>query len=681
MKFEHPGVLFAFLLLAIPIIIHLFNFRRYKNLYFSSLLFLKQIDEQTKSTQKLKHLLVLLMRVLAFSALILAFSQPYIPAEKNNSPTGAPVLAIYIDNSFSMSLKGTEGELLSEAREQARKMIQKADDETRILLATNEMSGIEQRLYTKNDALNRLDKITFSSQVRPAGEVITWMRESIAEENRSHDKIGTIQYIILSDFQKVSGSFSRLTEDKDNYYYPIQLVAQEQSNLSVDSIWFNDPNFKTGINNELNIKITNHGKQDLSNIELQLDINGTKRDVFVDIHAEQSIITPVNYSDYKPGIKRGLIKLNDKQLFFDDEYYFTYEVKAHTSVLIIDGKYAVSNISKVYNLDSYYQVQSVSETAFNNDFLKEKDLVVINGIQAISSGMESVLTSFVKEGGTLLVFPGEDADLNSYNIFLNKLKMPSLGSSQTEGLKVKNLQYNDLFFKGVFEKKPEQLNLPLQTKVYKTANTTQSNSVQLITLQNGMPLFVRSNSSQNIFLFCSSLTPAYGNFVSNALFSTIVLRSGELSQRRIPISLVIGQDGKFPVYKITASEKPLHLQNEEIDYIPVTERINQVQYISIAGPASKNLKAGLYTITGEQPLGTIALNYDRTESDIRTLTPDEIKNGLAEKGIQHVTFSSIKEGQSLSNIQLNRPTEYWRIFLVLALVFLLTEMLVIRILK
>ena len=681
MKFEYPGFLFAFLLLAIPIIIHLFNFRRYKVLYFSSLQFLKQVDEQTKSTQKLKHLLVLIARLLTFSALILAFAQPYLPVEKNGKSGGNPVLAIYLDNSFSMTLKGTEGDLLSEAREQARTLIQKASIETRIILATNELSGIEQRLVTKLEALNRLDKIETSPLVKNTDVVINWMRDIIDKEEATVQKLGSRQFVILSDFQKSSSSFKNLKPDSTSYYFPVQLVPQNLSNVYIDTIWFNDPNFKVGINNEVNVRIKNTGEKDLTNVELQLDVNGTKRDVFVDLAANQTFTTTINYTDLKPGLKKGKVKVNDKQVYFDDEYFFSYEVKSNSQVLIINGKSAVSNVERVYNLDDYYQVKSVDETAFTADMINQKDFIVVNGINEISSGTASLLLSFIQEGGSLILFPGENIENNSWNSLLQKLKMPLLGALQTEGVKVKSINYNDLFFNGVFEKKPENLNLPLQTKIYKITSGSSSNAMNLIQLQNGLPLFVRSNSNYSVFLFGSSLSPSFGNFTSNALFSTILLRSAEMSQRRIPIALTIGSDSKFPVYNAPKKESPLHLKSSEIDFIPQTEKINQITYISIAGIEANVLKSGLYSIENEITLSNLALNYNRSESDISTLTENEISAEFALQEVENVKFTTIDEGQSISRIELEKPKEYWRIFVWLALLFVLTEMILIKFLK
>lgn len=681
MKFEHPGFLFAFLLLAIPILIHLFNFRRYKTLYFSSLQFLKQVDQETKSVQKLKHLLVLITRILAFSALIIAFAQPYIPVDKTSKAGEIPVLAIYLDNSFSMTMKGTEGELISEAREQARKLINQASEETRILLVTNEMNSLEQRLASKADAIDRLDQIKVSSMVRNTGEVLNWMRDELEKESANQQKIGTKQFVILSDFQKNSSDLAKLKSDSANYYYPIQFVPQVFSNIYIDSIWFNDPNFKVDVNNELNIRVKNVGNQDLASVELQVEINDTKRSAFVEVEANQETVVAINYSDLKPGIKKGVARINDKQLYFDDDYFFSYEVKKNASILIINGENAVPNINQVYRLDSYYQVTEVNENSITQDVLQGKNLVVINGMNDISTGFSSTIFDFVKQGGALALFPGEKINASSWNQLLIQLNMPTLGAVQSEGVKIKSIQHQDAFFKGVFEKKPDNLNLPLQNKIYRTNNHSKSNALNLIQLQNGSPLLVRSNSNYTVFLFGSSLAPSFGNLTSNALFSTIVLRMAEMSQTRLPLSLTIGSDSKFPIFKMPKTESPIHLKNQEIDFIPSMEKLNQINYISIAGPASNILQAGLYELVSEKSLGTIALNYNRQESDIRTFKINEVKDLFTEREILNVKTTSISQGQSLSMTDLDKPIEYWRIFLILAIAFLIAEMAIIRFVK
>ena len=82
MKFLYPQFLWALFAIAIPIIIHLFNFRRFKRVYFSNVALLKQVDLETKKSSKVRHLLVLLARILAITCLVLAFAQPYFPEKE-----------------------------------------------------------------------------------------------------------------------------------------------------------------------------------------------------------------------------------------------------------------------------------------------------------------------------------------------------------------------------------------------------------------------------------------------------------------------------------------------------------------------------------------------------------------------------------------------------------------------
>ena len=679
MKFEYPQFFFAFFLLLIPIIIHLFNFRKYKTLYFSSLLFVKQVNEETKSTQKLKHLLILISRLLAFSALIFAFAQPYKPVS-GKGRGGYPFIGIYIDNSFSMSMKGSEGELLSMGKEKARALIRKAAPDTRFMLVTNNFEGFEQRLVSRNEALERLDKIDFSPLVKQTGDVISWMKQGISSQMIQETQLSSRQLILLSDFQQNSSSLTELQPDKEIFYYPIQLQPQATGNLAIDSVWFSDPNFKIGINNELQVRVRNYSGQDFVNVELHLEVNNTKRDVFVDMKANESVVVPITYSDLSAGIKKGKLQINDKQMNFDDDYYFSYEVKEKSNVLIIDGENAVPHIGVVYNLDRYYETRSISSNAFTANSTEQKDLIILNGWNSFSSGSIELLRNFAQEGGTIAFFPGENIDRQSVNSFLSRLNGPALQGETSSGVKIQRIVYEDPFFQGMFEKKPEKLNLPAQSKAYQVSG--RGGIFPLIVMQSGSPLFFRLGGSNKCFVFASSLTDAFGNFKSNALFSSVLLRIAEMSQRRYPIALTIGSELQFPVFHVPESEEPLKLKTEEMEFIPEVSREKDLSYISISKRSvSADLKSGLYEIYKGKTLGYMALNYKRSESDVKTMKQREIETAFSEKGIANVSFASLKDASEAALIKIEKPKEYWRIFLVLALLFLLVEMSLLKWMK
>ena len=113
MIFLYPLFLFALLALAIPVIIHLFNFKRYKTVYFSNVPLLKRIKQESRKKTQLKQLLILIARLLAIASLVFAFSRPYIPLNKRTSNASRQVVAIYIDNTFSMKAEGENGRCLN----------------------------------------------------------------------------------------------------------------------------------------------------------------------------------------------------------------------------------------------------------------------------------------------------------------------------------------------------------------------------------------------------------------------------------------------------------------------------------------------------------------------------------------------------------------------------------------
>jgi hypothetical protein len=108
MQFKHPEILYFLFLLIIPILVHLFQLRRFKKEYFTNVQFLKELSIQTRKSSKLKKWLLLCTRLLLLTFLILAFAQPFFTAKESKKATNE--MYIILDNSFSMQAKGKKGE-------------------------------------------------------------------------------------------------------------------------------------------------------------------------------------------------------------------------------------------------------------------------------------------------------------------------------------------------------------------------------------------------------------------------------------------------------------------------------------------------------------------------------------------------------------------------------------------
>jgi hypothetical protein len=294
--------------------------------------------------------------------------------------------------------------------------------------------------------------------------------------------------------------------------------------------------------------------------------------------------------------------------------------------------------------------------------------------------MDEDLVEFNKLGGSIFIFPGNNIDFSEYRLFLKALNLPELGPFVSNGLKIDQINFKDPFFRGVFEKENKSLNLPSVTKSYSSKNLKQETAFPLISFRNGAPLLLKSK--ENAYLFLSSLNTDFGNFIGNALFPTILLRAGELSTQNYPLFALIGEENRIAVLDPIVNEQVLKLIGNNSEFIPIIQKIGNQNFISISGmEAIEKLKAGNFSIQTDDEIGLLALNYSREESELDYKNEKEILDAFKNKGISNCQYEKIENGQSSANIEVDKPYEYWKLFLVLGLFFITTEIALLRFMK
>lgn len=268
MKFVYPEFLYALFAIVIPIVIHLFNFRKFKKIYFSNVQFLKEVTQETQSKSRLKHLLVLLARIFAISFLVFAFAQPYFPTENQLSTPKDKVVGIYLDNSFSMESTGELGSLLDEAKLKAAEVVQEYNASDRFLLITNEFAPGENRLLSKEQIIEKIEQTQIVPHTRNLSAIYNRAVENITTEGVSNK-----HFYYFSDFQKSVSDFNIIDQDTTVSWFLIPLSANINGNLFVDTCWFESPSHLYQQQEELKAIIVNQSDKDLENIPVKLFIN------------------------------------------------------------------------------------------------------------------------------------------------------------------------------------------------------------------------------------------------------------------------------------------------------------------------------------------------------------------------------------------------------------------------
>jgi hypothetical protein len=681
MSFVHPGYLWFLSLLAIPIILHLFHFRRFKRFYFPSLKYLKEQEQEKKSVKKLKRLLILCARLLALAALILAFAQPFFK-KATEEKNGIPVTAIYIDNSLSMSAKGTEGELLSEAREIAKKIIAKSTGNTRFFITTNSFSGVERKLHSKATAIDVIDKITLNKASRNIAQIIEWQNEYLSRYHREIASVSKVNRVMLSDFQKSTAALSTFKQPKTTWSeqtFIVQCVPQNIDNLYVDSVWMDSPVHKPGQSCKVNFRVKNVGQSDAQDVPITVIFDGKTRMTNLSINAGSSATSHMFFTPNNPGYIEGKVSVSDRNITFDDEFYFTNELAKEGRVVIVNGESGEPSTEKVFQTESFYTVETCSEFSFNKRLLNNVDLLILNGINELPSGLIADISSFLRQGGSVFCIPGSDINYTDYTQMLKTVGLSGYSGKVTTGNQLSDISYASKFFNGMFDKQQKTLNVPLLKSVYSLKNFRQANAEVLLTLRNQQPLMVAVKQEGTFYLLNTDLSKANGGFTANALFPSILLRSAELSLRSLPSYFTIGAAGVLELPSNTNQEAPLTLNSKSNSFIPKQINTDGIVRLQLNQPElNERLSEGYYAIKSTNVLGKIAFNLNRDESQTDLFTVEGLENQFNEAGFSDIKVQAMSSGNSSFELDMEKPNSFWRTFVLLAMLFLFIEMALLK---
>ncbi|MEM9023955.1 MAG: BatA domain-containing protein, partial [Bacteroidota bacterium] len=339
MNFLYPGFLYALVAVLIPVIIHLFNFRRFKKVYFSNVRFLREVKEETQSRSRLRHLLVLLTRVLAITFLVLAFAQPYIPLDDQRSVSGNQAVSIYLDNSFSMDGLNTDGRLFDIGKQYAYEIARSYEQTDVFQLLTNDFEGRHQRLVNREDLAGLVDEAVISPSVKSLSEVIARQKQALAAVEADRKTL-----FLISDFQRQNSDLDALVNDTNYNIRLIPITPTTTSNLYIDSCWFESPVRQLNVPQELGIRVRNSSDKVVENVPVKLTVNGQQKALASFSVAPNSYTdTMLVFTTANPGIQQGRVSITDHPVTFDDHFYFSYAIAPLLKVMVVDDATDTNN--------------------------------------------------------------------------------------------------------------------------------------------------------------------------------------------------------------------------------------------------------------------------------------------------------------------------------------------------
>ncbi|MBT8310607.1 MAG: VWA domain-containing protein [Flavobacteriaceae bacterium] len=641
MQFKHPELLYALLLLLIPIIIHLFQLRRFKETPFTNVAFLKEVTLQTRKSSQLKKWLTLITRLLLLACAVLAFAQPF--TSKSDTFNQERETVLYLDNSFSMQAMGSKGELMKRAVQDI--LTEFPDDEELTIITNNNTFRNTSLKAIRNDLL----QLPYSSNQLDY-DAMQFKASKMFSKNA-----GTIKdLVIISDFQQKEGSFSSIADSTINVNL-VKLKPVNLNNAFIDSVSIS----KMDVNNiKLNVFIKNTG-QSIENLPISL-YNGdnltAKTSISIEDEMRIQFDLPIDQEI------NGKIVLSDNNLQFDNEFFFNINATEKINVLSINEAND-SFLNRVYTEDEF-NFSSSPLSRLNYSDITNQNIIVLNELKTIPNSLITALKSFTGNGGYIIIIPSYNVNLDSYNQLFTNYNFATFDKLIEEEVKITTIQFSHPLYSGVFDKKIDNFQYPKVNHHYSIKNNSGSS---ILDFENGQPFLQKSS---NAFIFAAPLNSENTNFKNSPLIVPTLYNIAKQSLKLPNLYYTIGRANTYDVKTEVQKDNVVKLVKDNIQVIPrQVPSASQLRLTTQESPVS----AGTYNVLNEnEVVKKVSYNYNRSESSLRYHDIESNHADLMVNSIPEVV-EDIK-----SEMKIN---ELWKWFVIFALIFLVIEMLILKYIK
>ncbi len=642
MHFKQPEILYFLFLLIVPILVHLFQFRRFKKEYFTNVRFLKALSIQTRKSSTIKKWLLLTCRLLLLACIILAFAQPFFESKDSKNATNE--MYIILDNSFSMQAKGKKGELLKRA---VQELLEETPENTTFSLLTNTDNYWNTDIKTIR---SELQNIKYSATL--------FELDNIIAKVKAHKSPFKKDIIIITD---VVGLTANQVKNMGTETVPYFIIAkaEQKNNVAIDSVFI-----KQTLDDfyELSIISTNYG-EDLKSVPMAL-YNQDKliAKTVVDFKNKKET---TNFTIPKEAF-HGYVAIDDNDLAYDNKLFFSISKIKKSNVISIGETDKSKFLSRIYTKDEFnYQNYNLGNLDYNS--IDKQDAIVLNELIEIPQALQTTLKSFVTKGGNVIVIPSETTAIPNLNTFLSTLGNIQFQSLESNEKLITKINFSHPLFSGVFENKTSNFQYPKTKKEF----LISSSSPIILSYEDESPFLIGLKKAvSSVYVFLAPINTLNSNFQQSPLIVPVFYKMA-LSKQNDGISAnTIGNSIPYVVDVLLSKDDILTVKNEIEQFIPVQQLLNnKVQLFFNDYPAT----AGNYTISDpKKPLENISFNYPRTESNLNQVNESIIS--------QYKTSDSILT--IFDTLQTNRSdNQLWKWFIIFALLFLVVEMAIIRFVK
>jgi hypothetical protein len=642
MQFKHPEILYFLFLLVIPILVHLFQFRRFKKEYFTNVKLLKEIQIQTRKSKSIKKWLLLLTRLLLLTVLILAFAQPFFAAKEAQNKENE--LVILLDNSFSMQVKGAKGELLKRS---VQELLKSLPDNQNFSLVTNTATFWDTDIKSIQKELQQLDYSATSFELDALLNQVELKKPNSAKD-----------YIIITD--GISVTSNKIEQiSKESVVYWLQPKGQNLSNVSIENVTIAKV---TDAFYELAITLKSYGE-----IEGEIPLT---------LYNEEKAIakTQVNFEKEEQIIKLsvpkkemvGKVVIQDNSLAYDNSYFFTIQTPQKTKLTIIGDAVKNKFIHRICT-DDDFEVYDTSLEALNFNKLEEQNTIILNELKEISQALQTNLVSFYEKGGNVIVIPSMECKLDNLNAFSKNFGNITYSNLSKIEKQITKISFNHPVYKNVFEKKVANFQYP---KVNSTFGISKNVSPVLQYEDTEFFLASTTNKIGKAYFFATALNKQNTNFQNAPLIVPTFYNMAISNGIKNNLAFTIGANESVIIDANLNKDEVVSAVNDKFSFIPMQQILTNKLKLTFGDYPEQ--AANYKVIQKDKNITSLSFNFPRNESNVTLQST--LNNDIFAK------INSVDE--VLNDLHTKRSdTALWKYFIIATLLFLLIELLIQKFVK
>ena len=441
--------------MSVPILIHLLARRRFKRIRWAAMDFLIDAERRNRRRIRMEEWILLALRCLAIFLLGLMVARPFLsPADVSAAWGGARQTerVFVLDDSFSMGYASPDGTPFARAKEAVRRLVSRVredspDDTVTILRMTAVDQPVAAGVFLDDtqweQLLERLEGLTISERGIDLPGVFSGIADYLS---RDTDILSAAVYVI-SDFQRTdwaqrgaSSSGARFgpalsealeawaVDDRGLSVTLVNVGEKDAGNTAVIGLSLRGGQVVAGTTGIVEAQVANHAAQIRDRLSLRVSVGGRPQAAKnlgpLDEHQDVSVGMELEF--LRVGDEAVRVELPEDGLAIDNTRFLSAPVVGAVRVLVVNGEPSADPYDDEVSLlatalrpegevFSGYEAVIVDEAELDTLGLSDFHAVILANVYRISEPAMESLERFVRRGGGVMFFLGDQVDAELFN--------------------------------------------------------------------------------------------------------------------------------------------------------------------------------------------------------------------------------------------------------------------------